>query len=360
MITLILFLTLFFTLLIILIFAKLSKLFAKKTTLLSEKVSVSVIIAAKNEEKNIIKLLSSIEKINYPKEKFEVIIADDNSTDLTYQITKDFIKEKPNYSLIKPKDKKYNAKRGALQACIENAKYDYFAVTDADCEVSADWLNYLSSEFVSGYDFIFGPGPFYQRNGFINNISCYENLRSTLLNLFFYSLRLPFSTSARNFGFQRKSFDEIGGFSHTLQTISGDDDLLLREAHLHKQKISFFHGKDSHVFSETSESLRDYIRQRSRHTQTSFHYLPKHQLALLIWHVSNIIIISSPFLIIFSPVFLLPFFIKIVLDICLVKYFEVKLLYKFPVIKLPVLIVSYEFFIILNFFTSLNKKSGWK
>ena len=43
-------------------------------------IKISVIIAARNEEENIGKLLSSLEVQSYPKDLFEVIVVDDNST----------------------------------------------------------------------------------------------------------------------------------------------------------------------------------------------------------------------------------------------------------------------------------------
>ncbi|MHC1736913.1 MAG: glycosyltransferase [Ignavibacteriaceae bacterium] len=360
MITFILCLTVLFTLLILFYFAKLFRLFATNTIPFPEKIPLSVIVAAKNEEKNITRLLSSLDKINYQKDKFEVIVIDDNSSDLTYQITKEFTKEKSNYSLITAANKKYPAKRGALQIGIESARFDHIAITDADCQVSPEWLNKVSDEFFSGSDFVFGPAPFFQSDNLINAVSCFENLKSTLLNLFLFSLSLPFSTTARSLAFSKKAFNQIAGFSNTLDTTSGDDDLLLREAIKNNLKISFFCGTDSLVFSDTKTSLSDYINQRRRHTGTSFHYPLKHRIALALWHLTNIILLLTPLLIFLSPFWIIPFLVKITLDTLTVKLFEDKLSYKFPILKIPLLIVTYEFFLILNFFTSLTQKPDWK
>src|SRR3982751_2546102 len=49
-------------------------------------VFISVIIAARNEEKNIQALLQSLEAQQYPKEYYEVIIIDDHSTDATWSL----------------------------------------------------------------------------------------------------------------------------------------------------------------------------------------------------------------------------------------------------------------------------------
>src|SRR2546423_11187011 len=51
-------------------------------------IKISVVAAARNEEKNISALLDALQTQSYPKELFEVIVADDHSTDRTAEIIK--------------------------------------------------------------------------------------------------------------------------------------------------------------------------------------------------------------------------------------------------------------------------------
>ena len=51
---------------------------------------VSIVISAKNEEKYIKKLLNSLIEQSYPEEKYEIIIANDKSTDNTLKQLLDF------------------------------------------------------------------------------------------------------------------------------------------------------------------------------------------------------------------------------------------------------------------------------
>ena len=53
---------------------------------------ITVIIAARNEEKNIGSCIESIIKQTYPENLFELIIADDNSSDSTATIANSFEK----------------------------------------------------------------------------------------------------------------------------------------------------------------------------------------------------------------------------------------------------------------------------
>ena len=56
--------------------------------------SVSVILAARNEEKNILECLKSLCELDYPDGKLEIILVNDESTDNTEVIIKNFISDK--------------------------------------------------------------------------------------------------------------------------------------------------------------------------------------------------------------------------------------------------------------------------
>ena len=53
--------------------------------------TVSIIVAARNEEKNILRCLQSLDKLIYPEGKLEIILVDDQSTDNTGKIIDKFI-----------------------------------------------------------------------------------------------------------------------------------------------------------------------------------------------------------------------------------------------------------------------------
>ena len=64
-----------------------------------ERPTVSVIVAARDEEENIQNCLTSLNNLNYPEGKIQIIIVDDKSTDSTGEIVNEFIKDKTKFLL---------------------------------------------------------------------------------------------------------------------------------------------------------------------------------------------------------------------------------------------------------------------
>jgi len=93
---------------------------------------VSIIIPTKNVESIIGHCLKSLQKINYPKNKFEVIISDNDSSDKTPEIVKIY-KYKyistPKRSVCVGRNEGFKAAQGEL-----------VAFSDADCIMDKDWI----------------------------------------------------------------------------------------------------------------------------------------------------------------------------------------------------------------------------
>ena len=104
--------------------------------------AVSLLIAARNEEKNLPKLLTALAKQTYPKDKFEIILLEDRSTDATAEIAKKYQNILPNLTIthIKNVSTGINPKKNALQIGINQSKFDWLLLTDADCVPPENWI----------------------------------------------------------------------------------------------------------------------------------------------------------------------------------------------------------------------------
>jgi len=332
----------------------------KKQVNISQEVKISVIISVKNENEKIKDLVDNLNNLIYPQSKYEIILVNDNSTDGTFEELKLQTAEFNNFSVIDLKPTGLRGKREALSLGIQHSKYPYILITDADCHPQKNWLSACSAKFESGFDMIFGIAPFYQNESLVNKISCFENLRSGLLSFSMALLGLPYTASARNFGYTRKAFEAIGGYSNTKDTLSGDDDLLLREAVKRKLKIGVVTEPGSFVYSETKKTFKEYLQQRARHTQTSPHYLKRHKSILGFWHLINLLFLFSPLMLFVNAWFgiLLP--AKLLVDLIVIKSTQNKFGYKFLFTEIFYLQIFYELLLVVHFFNARFSEIKWK
>ncbi|MCF6270673.1 MAG: glycosyltransferase [Melioribacteraceae bacterium] len=341
------------------IYSALNKLF-RFTEQKSSNLNVSVVVAAKNEAANIHRLISALLNQNYSKDNFEVIIVDDTSDDNTFIAATEATKEIDNFRIIKVEDKLYKGKRGALDIGIKAAKHPYLLITDADCEPEKEWINSFANSFEVGNDLLFGIAPYRVANSITNLIARFENLRSNIIVFAFAKLGLPYSASARSFGFSKEAFYKIDGYKNTTDTLSGDDDLLLREAIKNNLNIGMIINSDAFVFSNTKDKFTDYVNQKSRHTSTSIHYSLKNKLLLGSWHLFNLISLFSIFALPFGTEFIFPIFIKLVIDIFVLNNFQNNFGCKINPLWFVILQINYELNLIYFFLKGLNFSDRWE
>lgn len=97
---------------------------------------VSVVVPVYNGEKDISLCLEFLLSLNYPKNKFEIIVVDNNSTDRTTEIVRQF-----PVKLLE--EKQIQSSYAARNKGIREAKGELIAFTDADCIVDKNWLREL-------------------------------------------------------------------------------------------------------------------------------------------------------------------------------------------------------------------------
>ena len=94
--------------------------------------SISAIIPTYNEEPFIRSCLESLKNLDYPKERYEIIIVDNGSTDKTVSICRNHVSKvyvRPHLTI------------GALRNYgTKNASGEIYAFIDADCTADRDWL----------------------------------------------------------------------------------------------------------------------------------------------------------------------------------------------------------------------------
>lgn len=106
---------------------------------------ISVIIPTYNRKQAVLNTAKRLLKQDYPKQKYEIIIVDDGSTDGTYEMLKKIKK-------IRVFRQKNKGPAAARNAGIKEAKYEIIAFTDDDCLPQKSWLKKIAGYYEKSPD----------------------------------------------------------------------------------------------------------------------------------------------------------------------------------------------------------------
>ncbi len=249
----------------------------------------SIIIPARNEEKNIGNCLQKILQQNYPAHLFEVIVIDDHSTDNTANIIESFATQHSNIKIIKLQDelkgKPLNAyKKKAIEMAIGKANGNWIVTTDADCLVQPNWLQHFD-DYISQTNNVFVAAPvvFSNDKTILSQFQYIDFMALQAATAATVSVGLHSMCNGANLAYSKKVFFEVGGFKGIDNIASGDDMLLMNKIkQQHKGKIGYLFCKESIVTTEPMPNWKTFINQRIRWASKADKYDDKSLLPVLL------------------------------------------------------------------------------
>lgn len=248
--------------------------------------SVSVIIAAQNEEANLPRLLKALQRQNHPD--FEVIVVDDRSSDTTAALLTDFKTHFPSLKVITigTVPSGWSGKKYAIQQGIERASFEILLFTDADCyPASNNWIKAMTAAFDENTDIVLGFSPYASTPGILNQFIRFETLHTALLYLSYALSGRPYMGVGRNMAY-RKSLFEKSGFGNDKNYVGGDDDIFVNR-HATKDNCQTVISPDSQVISVPKSTWLTYLKQKKRHLSAGKRYHQKDQTSLGIFSLSS-------------------------------------------------------------------------
>lgn len=293
---------------------------------------ISIIIAARNEEKNIGECIQSIVNQTYPGNKFEIIITDDHSTDNTVSIIRAFQNE--NIRLINLADftgnKSLNSyKKKSIETALKFAKGTLVVTTDADCVAPKKWIETLvnfykekNALFVALLVSFQNPLP--EDSFFKRFFKIFQSIDfMTLQGITGASVHKKFLSmcNGANLAYEKKAFFDVNGFEGIDQIASGDDMLLMHKIqNQFPGKIFFLKSRDIIVETKPAETLKEFMNQRIRWASKTNQYTDKKIISvLLLVYLLNawvfILAIASFFFIKVFYLFIISLLIKIIIEL---------------------------------------------
>ena len=264
---------------------------------------VSIVIAARNESKNLFTHLPFIMEQDYPQ--FEVIVINHQSLDDSQYILEAYAQRYPNLKIIKVERSKHlkYGKKLPLTIGIKGAKYENLLLTDADCQPASDqWIKSMSKHFTEKKQIVMGYGPYTKENGLLNKVIRFDTAWIAMNYLSFAKLGVPYMGIGRNLGYTKSVFNAAEGFKSHYSLSSGDDDLFIQDAA--KQKNYTINIEpESFCYSKGSSSWKSWFKQKSRHYTTSEKYRVIKKLMLRIYPLTMLAMTTSFVILMFDSNF---------------------------------------------------------
>ncbi|MGB5895490.1 MAG: glycosyltransferase [Ignavibacteriaceae bacterium] len=261
---------------------------------------VSIIIPFRNESENIISNIKSIIGQNFPKENYEVIYVDDNSTDNSFRILNDYPKP-PNVNILSlPNDYSPNAhKKRAIRYGIENSAGEIIITTDADCVYSRNWMSSMLSYFDDETGFISGPVEFLDDDGMFSKLQKLEFAGLVITGAGLIGIGKPTICNAANIAYRKKTYEEVNGFYDQMDLSSGDDELLMQKISKDtKYKVKFSLVTDSIVKTSANKNINEFYHQRKRWASKGLFYKNiRLIITLILIYLFYLGLVIQPFLI---------------------------------------------------------------
>ncbi|MBX9806758.1 MAG: glycosyltransferase [Flavobacteriaceae bacterium] len=340
--------------------------FAKAQKSNPKRISISVIVCAKNETENVVRFIPLLAEQDYPD--YEIILIDDASSDNTLEIFEEFEKQYSNIRLVKVKNNEafWGNKKYALTLGIKSAKKDYLLFMDADCYPSTkDWITTMSSQFTMQKTIVLGYGAYEKvANSFLNKIIRFETLLTAVQYFSWAKIGKPYMGIGRNLAYKKDEFFNVNGFISHIQVRSGDDDLFINQVAKSKN-TTICYSPESFTYSEPKTTFKAWFTQKRRHVSTASLYKSFDKIQLALFYISQLLFIilsivllafQYQWIIVLSLIGFRYLFTWIVLGFSAGKLKEKDVMYWFPIIEIVLIFTQLNIFI-TNIF---SKPVHWK
>lgn len=234
--------------------------------MIKSKPLVTIWVAARNEEKNILNCLNSLKNQNFEKNEYEVLIGNDSSTDKTAEIVSSFCENNHNFKLIEV-SKVINNQRGkanVLANLYENSLGNYFLITDADVVVGPNWIKGMICNFGNDSNIGHQVGvTSIAGNRFFQMLQALDWLWALTLLKLASLLNIPLTGLGNNSGLTRQAYESTGGYA-TIPFSITEDFALFHE--VCNKKFYFHNAINRGVFAKTigMGSVKEFLHQRKR------------------------------------------------------------------------------------------------
>lgn len=220
--------------------------------------STTIIVPAWNEERTLSTTIESLLALDYPKERLNIMIIDDGSSDDTLRVARRFLSSSsPHVSVF---TKENGGKHTALNFALARIDTELIGCLDADSSVSPDALTAIIPHFDDPEVMAVTPSVQVRSpKGVLERMQAAEYMLGQFTRKIFSLLDGLYVTPGPFSIYRRSVFERIGGFAEGYQT--EDMEMALR-MQSHRFRIENAHG--ALVLTAPPKTLLALYRQRVR------------------------------------------------------------------------------------------------
>jgi cellulose synthase/poly-beta-1,6-N-acetylglucosamine synthase-like glycosyltransferase len=329
----------------------------------SDKNKVTVIIAARNEEKIISNCISSLKNLAYDKNLLQIILVNDKSTDSTKSI---MLRETESLNFFKVIDsddtsnKNLKGKVNALDSAIKISTGDIILMSDADCIIPPGWVSETVKYYQDDVAMVCGFTKINYNNSFFAKLQALDWIYLQSLASCSSGIGKILSCIGNNLSFTKNVYNEIGGYEKIDFSVTEDLALMRRIDSDKKYKVIYPVNPDCAVVTEECKTVKELYNQKKRWFKGGLGINYLGWILGFELYIENLILIFGIFF--FKPDFYTYLVVvKIISELLIIipAYYKLKfkkLLYIFPVFQLYFAVYG----LILPFTLFLSKKIEWK
>jgi len=239
----------------------------KSCELPSELPDVSVVVCARNEENDIRRCLESLLNIDYPREKLEIILVDDESEDSTMDIMNEYAARDGMFRVLSAESEPHDlpGKQRPLNLGIRESSSEIVLVTDADIAVRPGWIKGHLSAYREDIGIVGGITRVSTDSGSLfSRVQNIDQISKLAVAMGCAGLGFPLTIMGNNMSFRREAFSYIGGFSGMKQSVVEDMALVNAIVKRTDYTLGWVSDKGGVVESTPERDFNTFINQRFR------------------------------------------------------------------------------------------------
>jgi glycosyltransferase involved in cell wall biosynthesis len=257
----------------------------KKTPLVKTKSiqtteSISIIIAVRNEAKNIKACIDSILQQTFTD--FEILVIDDFSDDQTSAIVMAFNDPRVKYFQLKDSlpDCAANTmnKKTAIELGVRQSNFNLIVTTDGDCTMGQAWLQVISDTFLNPtIQYATGIVTYYGNPDLFSKFQQIDLMSLMGITAASIQMKSAYMSNGANMAFRKTTFDRIDGYKSNIDLPTGDDVFLMHNiiSTYGSNAVTFIKNLDAAVHTASCVTLAEFVQQRIRWVSKSTKLISK-------------------------------------------------------------------------------------